>query len=71
MCTMSDSRLFPTEEIASSVVSSMTNEKILSAIRITTGDQYFVFSVKTTKSEYVIRMTDENHKKKFISAIYW
>lgn len=61
----------PNEEIASQVVASMTNEKILSSKKMTTGDQYFVFDVKTNTSEYVIRMTDVNYKKNFISAIYW
>lgn len=61
----------PNEEMASSVVEAMTNEEILSSIRMTTGDQYFVFAVKTINEEYVIRMTDEEHKSKFESAIYW
>jgi len=62
---------FPDETIAASVVTSMTNEKVISSTRMTTGDQYFVFAVKTEKSEYVIRMTNSEHKDKFISAIYW
>lgn len=63
--------LFPTEETAALVVNSMVGEKVLSAQRLTTGDQYFVFAVKTTHSEYVIRMTDEKQKGKFSSAVYW
>lgn len=63
--------IFPDEGIAAKVVESMTNEKTLSSTRMTTGDQYFVFDVKTTFSNYVIRMTDVNHKKNFYSAIYW
>jgi hypothetical protein len=61
----------PNEEMASSVVEAMTSEKTLSSMRMTTGDQYFVFAVKTINSEYVIRMTAANHKNKFNSAIYW
>jgi len=57
--------------IAASVVTSMTNEKIISSTRMTTGDQYFVFAIKTEESEYVIRITNVEHKNKFISAIYW
>ena len=64
-------RFIPNEDIASGVVEAMTNEKILSSIRMTTGDQYFVFAVKTIHEEYVIRMTDDQHKNKFESAIYW
>jgi hypothetical protein len=67
---MNESRI-PNEEIASNVVEAMTNEKILSSIRMTTGDQYFVFAIKTANSDYVIRMKDGNHKNKFNSAIYW
>lgn len=62
---------FPDNDIAASVMTSMTNEKIISSTRMTTGDQYFVFAVKTEKSEYVIRMTNAEHKNKFSSAIYW
>src|SRR3990167_351737 len=62
---------YPTEEIAFSVVLSMTGENILYAQRMATGDQHFVYAVKTEKSEYVIRMTDTSQKDKFISAIYW
>jgi hypothetical protein len=47
----------PNEEVASGVVEAMTNEKVLSSIRMTTGDQYFVFAIKTANSDYVIRMT--------------
>jgi aminoglycoside phosphotransferase (APT) family kinase protein len=62
---------FPDDTVASTVVASMTGEKVLSASRMVTGDQNFVFAVKTTDSEYVIRMTDDKHKFKFIAAIYW
>jgi aminoglycoside phosphotransferase (APT) family kinase protein len=62
---------FPTEDTAALVVTSMIGEKALSSERLTTGDQYFVFAVKTTNAEYVIRMTDEKQKDKFCSAIYW
>jgi fructosamine-3-kinase len=63
--------LYPTEEIASSVVLSMTGENVLSSKRMTTGDQHFVYEVKTEKTDYVIRMTNVSQKNKFISAIYW
>lgn len=68
---MTPSHTVPNEKIASAVAATMTNEKVLSSTRMTTGDQYFVFAIKTENSEYVIRMTDNNHKKKFISAVYW
>lgn len=61
----------PTTQIASSVVKSMTGEDVISAMRMATGDQNFVFSVKTVGAEYVIRMTDLPHKQKFEAAIYW
>jgi len=61
----------PNENIAATVASSMTREKVLSADRMATGDQHFIFAIKTENSEYVIRMTDLNQKNKFISAIYW
>ena len=68
MCVLPD---LPTEQIASAVVSAMTGEDILSSNRLPTGDQNFVFAVKTTDSEYVIRMTDSDLKQKFLAAIYW
>ncbi len=61
----------PTEQIASSIVKLMTGEQTSSALRMATGDQNYVFEVKTSESEYVIRLTDEGHKQKFISAMYW
>jgi aminoglycoside phosphotransferase (APT) family kinase protein len=61
----------PTEDIAATIVSAMTGQSILSSGRLPTGDQNFVFTVKTTDSEYVIRMTDADHKQKFLAAIYW
>lgn len=68
---MSAPNISPDEQVASSVVASMTGEKVISASRMPTGDQNFVFAVNTTDSEYVIRMTDVNHKQKFIAAVYW
>lgn len=61
----------PNEIIASSVVHSMTGEKSQSIMRIETGDQNFVYAVKTDAAEYVIRMTTVSYKSKFLSAIKW
>jgi len=63
--------VYPTEEIASSVVCSMTGEKVLQISRMITGDQHFVYDIITNENKYVIRMTDIGQKNKFISAIYW
>lgn len=67
---MSDNSI-PTEDIASYVVNMMTGEVVLSAQRLTTGDQYFVYAVKTINSDYVIRMADKSQREKFLHAIYW
>ena len=61
----------PSEQTAASIVKSMTGEEVISTSRMPTGDQNFVFAVTTSDAEYVIRMTDEKHKKKFEAAIYW
>lgn len=61
----------PNEQITSSVVHSMTGEQVLSATRLATGDQNFVYAVKTTAAEYVLRLTDISHKYKFQSSIAW
>lgn len=61
----------PNENIAATVVAAMTKEKVLSSIRLATGDQHFVFAIKTSNLEYVLRMTKEANKNYFISAIYW
>ncbi len=63
--------LTPNENAASSVVHLMTGEKVISVERMATGDQNFVYAVKTSAAEYIIRMTDVNHKYKFQSAISW
>jgi len=63
--------ILPNENSAATVVSSMIGEKVLSSIRLATGDQHFVFAVKTSNSEYVLRMTKETNKNYFISALYW
>lgn len=49
----------------------MTGEQVLAATRIKTGDQNFVFAVKTSSSEYVLRMTEFNYKHKFEAALAW
>jgi len=61
----------PDENIAATVVASMLGEKVLSSIRLTTGDQHFVFAVKTASLEYVLRMTKDINRSYFTSAIYW
>ncbi len=44
---------------------------MLAATRMATGDQNFVYAVKTSAAEYVLRMTDISHKHKFEAAIAW
>lgn len=68
---MNTSSSSPDEHVASHVVTSMTGQVVISASRMQTGDQNFVFAVNTIDSEYVIRMTDSDHKQKFVAAIYW
>jgi hypothetical protein len=55
----------PNEQISSSIVHAMSGEQVLSAIRMATGDQNFLYAVKTSAAEYVLRMTDISHKHKF------
>ncbi len=61
----------PNENIATTLVKSMMGEDVLSSTRLATGDQHFVYAVKTSKSEYVLRMTTEANINFFISALYW
>ena len=68
---MNTDSLTPNEQIASSVVQSMMGELVLSSTRMATGDQNFVYAVKTSAAEYVLRMTDISHINKFIAAISW
>lgn len=63
--------VMPDEKVAADVVSSMTNETVVSSARMTTGDQHFVFAVTTESTEYVLRMTLEKYRKTFLSSIYW
>ena len=37
---------------------------------MTTGDQHCVFSIKTSKNEYIIRMTSIKQKDKFLNRIF-
>ncbi|MFJ1269871.1 phosphotransferase [Legionella lytica] len=68
---MKTTNLTINEQITSSVVCAMTKEKVLSTTRMPTGEQNFVYAVKTTAAEYVIRMTDVCHKHKFHAALAW
>lgn len=61
----------PNEVIASSIVANMTQENVISATRFTTGDQFFVYAVKTENHEYVLRIASPNQKSKFIAGIDW
>lgn len=61
----------PNEKIASSIVQSMIGKLVLSVTRIATGDQNFVYAVKTKDTEYILRMTNISHKNKFHAAIAW
>lgn len=63
--------IIPNGDIAATVVASMMGEKVLSSHRLATGDQHFVFAVKTSNAEYVLRMTKETNRNYFISALYW
>ena len=42
-------------QIASSLVQSMTGELVLNSTRMKTGDQNFVYTVKTSDAEYVLQ----------------
>lgn len=68
---MNISSNYPSQEDATKVVALITNEKTLSSMRMTTGEQYFVYAVKTVEFDYVIRMTFLKQRHKFISGIYW
>ena len=60
----------PNEETAAKVTAALTGELVTKAIRLTTGNQNYVYAVETKQSKYVIRMTAK-FKDKFISALYW
>lgn len=60
----------PNEQIASSIVHSMIGEVVLSSTRMATGDQNFVYAVKTPDTEYVLRMTNISHKKNFMQLLH-
>lgn len=63
--------ILPNNDIAASVVAKMTNEVVLTVNKMPTGEQNFVFAVKTNEAEYVIRMTTAVHKHVVMSALYW
>ncbi|MBA2711583.1 MAG: aminoglycoside phosphotransferase family protein [Tatlockia sp.] len=61
----------PNEQIIFSAVKSMIGENVVSAERMATGDQNFVYVVTTSTAEYVLRMTEACYKYKFHAAIEW
>ena len=68
---MNPDNQIPNEKLASSIASKMTGEQILSATRLATGEQNFVYAVCTSASEYVLRMTDVSCRHRFQAAIKW
>ena len=62
---MKNNSTSPNEHTASLIINAMTKENVLVVKRMVTGDQNFVYAVKTVKADYVLRMTDANHKYKF------
>lgn len=61
----------PSEQIALQAVEDAIGEPIVSISRFTTGKAHYVYDVKTTKDELVIRLTKPEQKSSFESAIYW
>ena len=61
----------PNHEVARQVVKQMTHEAVVASSPLTTGDQYYVFSVTTSKESYILRMTTPDDRAKFEDAIYW
>jgi aminoglycoside phosphotransferase (APT) family kinase protein len=59
---------FPDEATAADVTSALTGDKIRSVLRLTTGNQNFVYAVVSDNSEYVIRMTLPQFREKFLHA---
>lgn len=68
---MSNEHKIPSEQNIKYVISSMTGEQVLASTRMKTGDQNYVFAVKTSSAEYILRMTDFNHRYKFEAALGW
>ena len=63
--------LIPTVQDAAAVFFSMTGKHLLSIKRMATGEQNFVYSVKTSLEEYILRMTRPDLINKFHAAVVW
>lgn len=68
---MNTNNPIPNEKIIGSVLHSMTGDEALVITRMSTGDQNFVYAIKTANADYVLRMTNSMHKHKFLAAIDW
>jgi hypothetical protein len=66
-----NSRPTPNEQTITSILFAMTEEEVLSVTRMTTGEQHFVYAIRTPETEYVLRLTDISKKHKFHSAVAW
>lgn len=61
----------PSEETAKQIVSDLNIGSIISIKRFDTGKAHYVYDVKTTHDELVVRLTKFEQKSSFVSAVYW
>lgn len=63
--------LVPNEKIAAEIVTSLLQENVIHAERMTTGNQNYVYALRTKTSDYVLRLTTAAYRQKFAAALYW
>jgi aminoglycoside phosphotransferase (APT) family kinase protein len=62
---------FPPKETIDQIIADLNVGLIISIKRFDTGKAHYVFDVKTTHDELVVRVTKLEQKSSFESAVYW
>ncbi len=61
----------PSEELVEKIIKDLTSDEIISINRFSTGKAHYVYDVKTSTDEVVVRLTRIEQKSSFESALYW
>jgi hypothetical protein len=54
-----------------SVATNLLQKTVIDVARLTTSNKNFVFAVKTSSGEYVVRMTNKDYRNTYEAAVYW
>lgn len=63
--------MVPSHQAALDILRELTNETAVSVEKMETGNQNYVYAIKTNQSDYVLRLTLPIYRESFVSAMYW